>query len=410
MSLILVDNLDAGKMLDEDVRDVNGRLLLSRGQIISPKHLRILKIWGITEVCILDDTGASESTEAEKDPQKMEKAQAAIQLLFSKLDTDHPAVEQVIQCAIEHRYENNNFATHVKQLETADALAVQLSFKDIQRKINRGELKLPESPTIVVKLNNIMADPFASASDVAQIVSTSPSLTATIIKIVNSAAFGLPTKVDRISRAVSLLGTRQISALAIGVSVMQAFSDVARDLIDMTSFLIHSLSCATLTRILAALANMQNTEQLFVAGLLHDVGKLILFKYFPEYAKALFRQAHMENGQRSVYELENATIGKNHSRIASHLLTKWKFPISLQDNIVYHHSPSRSNTPKEAAIIQMADMITHGIGFGSSGEHIIPCFDAESWEKVGISPSTIKMTIRQATHQLQTIESIIAKI
>lgn len=397
-------------MLDEDVRDINGRLLLSKGQVINSKHLRIFKIWGITEVCIVDDAGGAESGAIEKDPEKMERAQASVQLLFSKVDPDIPVVGQVIQCAVDHHYAKDVSESYEKSLETKGASDVPLSSKEIQRIIGRNELKLPESPAIVVKLNKIMDDPLASASDVAQIVSTSPSLAAVIIKIVNSAAFGLPTKVERISRAVSLLGTRQISALATGVCVMQEFRDIPRDLIDMTSFLIHSLSCATITRILAAMANIQNTEQLFVAGLLHDLGKLILFKYFPEYSRALFRKARFQDGKKSVYELENATIGKNHSLIARLLLRKWNFPSDLQANIVHHHSPSRADNPKEAAIIQMADMITHGIGFGSSGEHIIPCFDAESWDKVGISSSTIKGTVRQASHQLKTIESIFTKI
>lgn len=406
MSFFPVDNLDEGSILDDDVHDINGRLLLSKGQVISPKHIRVLKIWGVTEVNVVNEADASADEAIEADPLKMARVEEAVQLLYVNLNLDHSIMEQIYRCAVDHRYENDLIPAVVKSSQIKEPSSADLNFKAIQNKINHSGIKLPAAPTLVVKLNRVMEDPHASASDVAQIVSTSPSLTALMLRIVNSAAFGLPRKVDRISRAVSLLGTREISSLALGISVMQAFRNIPDDLIDMTSFMMHSLACATIARILAALANISHTEQLFIAGLLHDIGKLILFKYFPEHAKALFCLSLNPGGDRSVYEIEKSTMGKTHSQVARLLLKKWNFPRSLQDNIICHHTPSRSQTPAEAAIIQVADIMAHGMGFGSSGERIIPGFDENAWEQTGISPNTIKMAIRQATHQLKAAESI----
>jgi putative nucleotidyltransferase with HDIG domain len=308
---------------------------------------------------------------------------------------------------VEYRYEHNLLSVGEKIQRDSESLQVDLGVSDIQRKIRRGGIKLPEVPTIVVKLNELMDDPHASYHDVAQVVGSSPSLSTILFRIVNSAAFGLPTKVDSIVRAVSLLGTRQISSLAIGISVMQAFSKIPGNLIDMPAFIIHSLSCATIARIIAALANMKNTEQVFISGLLHDIGKLILFNYFPDEVKSLLRIQESENLGRSLFEIEKESIGTTHTRVAMILLEKWNFHDALKDNVVCHHTPSRARVPAEASIIQIADIITHGTGFGSSAERVIPGFDEKAWDQVGLSPNTIKSAFRQATHQLKTIQSTI---
>lgn len=408
MSYLSIDSLEEGHILDEDVHDINGRLLLSRGQEIESKHIRIFKIWGVAEVNIANDTDAQITDTADIDSTKMACVVETVRPLFQNVDLNHPAMGLICRCAIEHRYENNILQPAGKTEPIGKSLTVDLNFKDVQRKLQHSEIKLPEAPALVIELNAVMADPHASASDVARIVRRSPSLTALILKIVNSAAIGLPTKVDSIPRAVSLLGTREISSLAIGISVMQSFSDIPASLIDMTAFLMHSLSCATITRIMAALANIRNTEQLFISGLLHDIGKLILFKYFPEHAQQLLEIQKSEASGRSLLDIEKKVLGITHARTAKLLLKKWNFPESLQDNIVCHHRPSSAHTPAEAAIIQMGDIIAHGTGFGSSGERIIPSFDEKAWEQVGLSANTIKMAIRQAVHQLKTIESVIS--
>ncbi|MGD9365631.1 MAG: HDOD domain-containing protein [Desulfobacteraceae bacterium] len=407
MSYLPIDTLKNGQILDEDVHDVNGRLLLSRGQPIESKHIRIFKIWGVAQVRVANGEVPPQVDRGKKDSEKMACVEASTRQLFKKTNLNHPLMETVFQSMVDYRYEHDLLSVVGKYQGTSESLQVDLRVSDIQRKIRRGGIKLPEVPTIVAKLNELMDDPHASSHDVAQIVGSSPSLSAILFRIVNSAAFGLPTKVDSIVRAVSLLGTRQISSLAIGISVMQAFGKIPGHLIDMADFIIHSLACATIARIIAALANMKNTEQVFIGGLLHDIGKLILFKYFPDEIKSLLWIQENENLGRSLYEIEKKSIGTTHARIARILLEKWNFHDDLKDNVVYHHAPSRARVPAEASIIQIADIIAHGTGFGSSAERIIPGFDEKAWDHVDLSPNTIKSAVRQATHQLQTVKSAI---
>lgn len=407
MGLMTLEALDEGRVLAADVHDINGRLLLSQGQVLGANHLRILKIWGITEVEVAGDTDAATASHT-ADSEQVAAAKAAVAVIFDQLDLTHPAIGFIYECAIRDRSANGRLPVSQGIEKSAPTATPKIGLKEIQTKIDRNGIRLPEAPTIVLKLNQVIADPHASADDVAQIVGASPSLTALILRIVNSAAFGLPTRVDRVSRAVALLGTREISALATGVSVMKAFMDIPRGLIDMEAFLRHSLACATISRYLAALSNSSQTEQLFIAGLLHDIGKLILLKYFPQEIKALFQLTWTNNYRGPFYTVEKATIGRTHAQLAGQLLKKWKFPTPLQHMVLHHHSPSKSQCPAETVLVQMADLIVNAVGLGSSGERVIPGFDAAVWEQAGIAKTSLKMAIRQAEQQLRAMEAILS--
>ncbi|MEJ2639131.1 MAG: HDOD domain-containing protein [Desulfosarcinaceae bacterium] len=408
MGLITLEALDEGRVLAADVHDINGRLLLSQGQVLGANHLRVLKIWGITEVEVSGDAEEALAAETALDPDQLAAAEAAVAAMFDQLDLTHETMAFIYECAINDRCANGRSPASLGLGKSAPTVMPKIGWKDIQAKIDRNGIKLPEAPTIVLKLNHVIADPQASADDVAQIVGTSPSLTALILRIVNSAAFGLPTRVDRISRAVTLLGTREISALAMGVSVMKAFMDISRDLIDMEAFLRHSLACATISRYLAALSNSSQTEQLFIAGLLHDIGKLILLKYFPQEIKALFQITWANNYRGPFYAVEKAAIGRTHAQLAGQLLKKWQFPIPLQHMVRHHHTPSKSQCPAETVLVQMADLIVNAVGLGSSGERVIPGFDTAAWGQVEVTKTNLKMAIRQAEQQLRAMDAILS--
>ena len=250
----------------------------------------------------------------------------------------------------------------------------------------------------------MIADPLATSNDVARVVNTSPSLSALLLRIVNSAYYGFSSKIDRISRAVTIIGTKEISGLALGISVMQAFNDIPKHIIQMEAFIRHSLACGTIARMVAARANLAETEQLFVAGLLHDIGKLVIFKYYPEHARACLHLA--ASSATTLFEAEKTVIGLHHAQVGRYLLEKWQLPQHLTDTVVYHHTPIKAADPVKAGIVQLADMITHGLAIGSSGEFSIPGFDESATQAVSISPHTIQTVVRQIVHQLGPMEAI----
>jgi HD-like signal output (HDOD) protein len=404
MGFVAVDNLEQGMIIGEDVRDINTRLLLSKGQKIDFKHIRVLKIWGVTEVNVV---GAQSDRAAEMvlaDPQKERRIKDVLDTVFKQVNLKNPILNEIYRIALAYRLQGELPPSPVSEFEAFKNGEVLSEPEQIRRQIQKIDAKLPEAPTIISELNDVIADPFATSNDVAQVVNKSPSLAALLLKIVNSAYYGFPSRIDRISRAVTIIGTKEISGLALGICVMRSFNDIPAEVIDMQAFIRHSLACGMVARILGALKNMEQTEQLFVSGLLHDIGKLIVFKYLPEYTHCTMNLA-ISSGE-SVFSAEKKVLGMNHTRIARYLLKKWRLPEGLENNVAFHHTPGKASDPIKAGILQLADLIANALGIGASGERTVPACDELILESIGVSASTLQMVIRQAIHQLGPMEAV----
>jgi len=405
MGTIHINKLKEGMVLDEEVRDINGRLLLEKGKNIRSAHIRIFKIWGVTEVTIRGNNGNKNASDSNLDPEKIEKIKAYTHNLFCHTDLEHPALKEIFRISVEFR-SKHSLQDKIDKTDLEKIDSSQNSDKNnFLKKLNQENITLPEIPSIVFELNEVIANPLSSAEDIAQVVHRSPSLTALLLKMVNSPFYGFPSKIDKISLAVTLIGTREISGLALGISVISLFKNIPKEILDMYSFLKHSLACGIISRILAAHKSIPQTEQLFVSGLLHDLGRLILFSYFPDEAINVLGQARSTN--MLLYLQENDLLGCNHTHIVKQLLEQWKLPMVLENNVFYHHDPSEASHPLPATLVHLADIITNSLGIGTSGERFVPPLDNTAWEGLGLSPSCFDIVVKQATHQFFALESML---
>jgi len=407
MVTVLTHQLQPGAILAEEVRDVSGRLLLAKGKKVKPQHLRIFKTWGIIEVHVVGESKAARHDDApDIDAQTLARVQEEIAGLFTYTDLNHPALAEIYRLAAQFRSHHQIDSKPNPWVcpNHADE-PVKCSKQEIMPRLTRRDILLPEIPNIVFELNEVIADPLSSANDIARVVNRSPSLTAVLLKIVNSSFYGFPSRIDKVSLAVTLIGTREISSLALGISILATFKKIPKEFLDMYAFLKHSLACGIVSRILAAHKNLPQTEQLFVSGLLHDLGRLVMYIHFPKEARHLL--ARCNQSDKLLYQEERDFLGCDHSEIGRQLMKQWKLPLTLENNVFYHHKPSAAQFPETAAIVHLADVLINALGIGSSGERFVPPLDAAAWELLQLSPSCFELILKQATHQFFALESIL---
>jgi len=405
MPFLATGQLKTGMILIDDVTDANGRLLLSKGQSISANHLTIFKMWGIDQVPVEEADQSTTDAGIQSDPDVLRRVAEGLKPAFADNDLAHPAIAEVFRQAVIHRSRQSAVRRDMDRIAApAQAHHAPGMRSDMRKFIASRTITLPEIPTIIFKLNDIIADPFSSAEDIARVISTSPGLCAILLRIVNSAFYGFPSRIDSIARAVTVIGTKEVSALAMGITAMEVFKDIPPTVFDMQAFTHHSLACGVLARVLAANGKLRNTEQMFVAGLLHDIGRLVIFRYFPRQAASLLSGGAA--GGESLYAREKAVMGFRHTDIAADLFEKWKLPMALTQNVVYHHRPSAAQDPVKAAVVHLADIIAHSLGEGKSGEWRIPTLDAAAWESLRLSPRILAVSIPQAVHHLNFLTTV----
>lgn len=234
-------------------------------------------------------------------------------------------------------------------------------------------------PSVYLRLNEVLNDPYSSNADVGAVINDDPGLTARLLRLVNSAFFGFPSRIESIPQALSLVGTQQIHDLALATSVLRMFKDVPEDYIDMESFWRHSLACGICARLLAAQRREPNVERLFVAGMLHDIGRLILCMQYPEGVQNAFELCD-EQGTL-LYEAERTVLGYDHSAVGRALLYKWNLPAVLQEVVAHHHQPTKAQRfPTEVAIVHVADITAHALLLGDGGERFVPPMEPAAWD------------------------------
>ena len=405
MEAVQTDKLKPGQILAEEVRDINGRLLLGKGNRIQSNHIRIFKIWGIPEVNIDGSNRPKDNIDCRLDPECIEQAAERMRFLFRYVDLKHPAIKEIFKIAVQFRCSNNLSEPEENFNFQEEALPNSSPKIDFLEELNKKKIVLPEIPSVVFELNEVIANPMSSAEHIAEVVNRSPSLTALLLKIVNSSFYGFPSKIDKVSHAVALIGTREISGLALGISILSIFRNIPKEIIDMYSFLKHSLATAILSRVFAAHLNCPQTEQLFVSGLLHDLGRLILYIHFPVESHNIITLSRKES--KLLYLEEIDYLGCDHSQVGRQLMKQWKLPVILESNVFYHHKPSHAQQPVPATIVHLADLIANSLGIGSSGERFVPPLDYKAWENLELSPSSFEKVIGQATHQFKALETIL---
>ncbi len=248
------------------------------------------------------------------------------------------------------------------------------------------DAKLISLPEAYLKLKAVLEDPDYTVQQVAEAISHDPALAARVLRLVNSPYFGVPTRIDNIPRAVSLLGTQQIHDLALATAVAHTFSGIDPRQHDMASFWSRSLFSALVAQQLGRVCRVEQAERLFVAGLLADLGHLILYQTIPRESLSA-EQRWLELAQPLV-EVERELLGLDYARVGATLMRQWQLPETLVESTEFHPEPIRAQRdPLGAAVVHLAMTMAQarrlGLAFGEGLAQPHP----ESLRRAGITVS-----------------------
>lgn len=411
MGVINAIDLRPGMVLEQDVVLASGRRLLAKGAAIEEKHLRIFKAWGVTEAFVehVSRDEVAQTALESLEPLALEYATSLCGIYFPANMEDSEAGAEI------QRLTMMRLARRIMQGEEPPRPQAASQYEAQEPEVQPGEtspndvvnghFKLASFPDVCRRIQEVINDPRASSTKLAEIISRDTGLAASLLRLVNSPVYGFPSQVDSISRAVTLIGTKELSTLSYGVVAVRVFKDIPANFLDMERFWQHAAACGVFCRIFSSYVEGLDEERAFVAGLLHDIGRLVLVNRYPKASSSAFAMAFSQS--RPLHDTEQEVFGFNHARVGSHLLKAWQFPDSLRDMVSFHHEPGMAHAPKEAAVLHLADILSVCTDLMAGSPRPIPTLDPNAWDAAQLPLSALEAAFGQFDRQYNEVKSVL---
>lgn len=264
--------------------------------------------------------------------------------------------------------------------------------------------RLPALSKVVRDLINYLQRPEVDVGQVAYRIARDPALAAKLLRLANSSFYGLQRQVATIRDALTVLGLRATRTLITGAAVMTHFQTLGVAGYDQRAFWLHSAGTALCARTLARELGT-NMENSFTAGLLHDIGRLILATRFPE----KYRNVMAYRAEHDCYpiEAEQEVLGFNHTQIGAALAVRWKFPAEIAEAIANHHNPIDMSVNSLVDLVHLADVMAYVLEFSGNNDDLVPCLSDVAWNKLGISWMKFKRLLSEVDAQRGEAEWIL---
>jgi putative nucleotidyltransferase with HDIG domain len=268
----------------------------------------------------------------------------------------------------------------------------------------RGLVTLPH---VYIHIGRLIDDPKSSSADIAKAASQDPSFALRLLRVANSVLYRFPSAVDSVAKAVSIIGTSQIRNLALSMSVASSFEGLPNELVTMENFWRHSLLCARAARDLAKRAGRCDPDALFTAGLLHDIGELIIFNRLPEQAKQALLMVLDSGEEIPVQQAEQQVMGFDHSEVGGELAREWHLPVLLEECIAHHHDIAGSqHHRRETALVHVANILALMAELDTLDPIDVPPIDPAAWNLTGLTDDCIEPSVREAQAEIDQIERL----
>ncbi|MHB8765350.1 MAG: HDOD domain-containing protein [Deferrisomatales bacterium] len=260
-------------------------------------------------------------------------------------------------------------------------------------------------PEVCLRVNELLEDPEATPAAVGQVVGCDPGLTARLLQLVNSPFYGLPRPVDTVVRAAKLLGLERLRQQVFAAAALESLGRMEVKGLDTTRFWNHSLFCALAARLLAADCEPAHRERYFTAGLLHDLGDLVLFSRVAGPMRRALDAAGAEGRPR--FEAEREALGFHHGEVGAELMAAWRFPLCLSEPVRWHHEPDRAeHEPVATAALHIADALAAEADPGDRWPGRIPIAPA-AWSATRLSEEVLAPVAAEAGAETLEVFSLL---
>ncbi len=272
------------------------------------------------------------------------------------------------------------------------------------KKLDRIE-DLPTLPTIAMEVNKMLQDYDTSMKDLTGAIEKDQAIVSKILKLVNSAFFGLQSKISGISHAIALLGFNTIRNAVISVSIIEVFPDKDHFTgFNISDFWKHSIAVAVTSKHLAQRSRLRTPDDSFIGGLLHDIGKVVLFQNFQDLFETVWFSS--QENRITFYEAEKKEIPVHHPHIGGYLTKKWKLPVGLIEAIRHHHVVKKSGSDLNLQlIVHVADVIVHSLMNNPNGKPKLSSMDSEAVLLMGAQLDNVSEWFPEVSDEIDSASS-----
>lgn len=261
-------------------------------------------------------------------------------------------------------------------------------------------------PDICIRINQLMGSGNYSSSQVADIISQDVDISARLLKVVNSSFYGLPSKIETLSRAITLIGADELRNLVMAATAMRTFTGIPKQMVDMTEYWQHSVTTGVMAQSLAKQCNVLHSERLFVMGLLHDVGRLVIYLTLPEKATDILFITGGDNWVLA--QTESELLGFTHLDVGAELMRQWGLPESFATVAGKHNDPLHAGEYQlETSLVHIAKAIANGEMVGLTIEEMLWAIHPFAWKMTDLSPEIVAPMIDEMVSKSHEALSLI---
>ncbi len=280
--------------------------------------------------------------------------------------------------------------------------------KDLIQKILSDIDDIPPFSQIATKALKLINNPKSSAVDIGRVISYDQALTAKVLRMANSAYYGFPKEVTTVGEAIVILGYDTLKSIVLALSMRKFYDHPVKGYgLQKGELWRHSVACALTAKFIGNHVNYSNPEEPFVAGLLHDVGKLILSEYVKDEYEKIMNMVTLRNV--TFLDAEKAILGFDHQEMGVRVSEKWNFPDKIIEAIGFHHQPTGAEIdPLLTSIVHIADFICLSLGIGIGADGMLYALEGKALEIAGISSTEIDGLISESLEVTIEIDSILS--